>query len=102
MLVIRKNIVNRDGTKATQQPSQCQRITLQRIMNPDDLESAAESVGDDSKLTPVRCTTSCNGRALQSMKSVINKNASLPKAAMYEVNIAATPDEFIDWDLPLE
>jgi hypothetical protein len=22
--------------------------------------------------------------------------------AMYEVNIAATPDEFIDWDLPLD
>jgi hypothetical protein len=27
---------------------------------------------------------------------------TLNKGSMYEVNIAATPDEFIDWDLPLD
>jgi hypothetical protein len=31
-----------------------------------------------------------------------NKNAQASKGSMYEVNIAATPDEFIDWDLPLD
>jgi hypothetical protein len=32
----------------------------------------------------------------------LKNTGQMSKGSMYEVNIAATPDEFIDWDLPLD
>ena len=32
----------------------------------------------------------------------LKNSGQMSKGSMYEVNIAATPDEFIDWDLPLD
>jgi hypothetical protein len=70
-------------------------------LNPDNIRAAAKSVVDDN-LTDADVEGMGQWEGVYKSGIAANKNAQASKGSMYEVNIAATPDEFIDWDLPLD
>ena len=70
-------------------------------LNPDNIRAAAKSVVDDN-LTDADVEGMGQWEGVYKSGIVANKNAQASKGSMYEVNIAATPDQFIDWDLPLD
>ena len=70
-------------------------------LNPDNIRQAAKSVVDDN-LTDADVEGMGQWESVYKSGIAANKQAGTGKGRMYEVNIAATPDEFIDWDLPLD